>query len=208
MRGKKTELWEGGPRVPCFIRWPKGDLAKPQDISGLTQVQDILPTLLDLYQIKPGNGPAFDGKSLAPILRGEEKVSEDRVLIMNYSRMPGFSNYPSPHSQTQMRADQAGVLWKRWRLLENRELYNLDTDPLQKTNVIDQHPEMVEKLSEHLSSWWKKVGPTANEEQRIIIGTKYENPTKLSGTEWLDVFIDQQWSSWSSSVVHQKEEAP
>lgn len=192
MRGKKTELWEGGHRVPCFIRWPKGGLAKPQDISGLTQVQDILPTLLDLCQIKPGNGPAFDGMSLAPILRGEETVSDDRVLIMNYSRMPGFSNYPSPHSQTQMRADQAGVLWKRWRLLENRELYNLDTDPLQKTNVIDQHPKVVEKLREHLGAWWKEVGPTANEEQRIIIGTKYENPTKLSGTEWLDVFIDQQ----------------
>ncbi len=52
MRGKKTELWEGGHRVPCFIRWPGGQLMKPQDIGGLTQVQDILPTLLDLCQIK------------------------------------------------------------------------------------------------------------------------------------------------------------
>jgi arylsulfatase len=57
--------------------------------------------------------------------------------------MPGFSNYPSPHSQTQMRADQAAVLWKRWRLLEDRELYDLASDPLQQKNVIDQHPEVV-----------------------------------------------------------------
>jgi arylsulfatase len=192
MRGKKTELWEGGHRVPCFIRWPDGNLAKPQDIGGLTQVQDILPTLLALCQIKHENGPGFDGMSLAPVLRGEQRVSDDRVLIMNYSRMPGFSNYPSPHSQTQMRADQAGVLWKRWRLLEDRELYNLETDPLQKTNVIDQHPEVVAKLREHLGVWWEEVGPMANEEQRIVIGTEHENPTKLSATEWLDVFIDQQ----------------
>jgi arylsulfatase A-like enzyme len=192
MRGKKTELWEGGHRVPCFIRWPDGDLAKPHDIGGLTQVQDILPTLLELCQIKPENGPGFDGMSLVPVLRGEQAVSDDRVLIMNYSRMPGFSNYPSPHSQTQMRADQAGVLWKHWRLLENRELYNLDIDPLQQTNVIDQHPDVVEKLRDHLASWWDRVGATANEEQRIVIGTEHENPTKLSATEWLDVFIDQQ----------------
>ncbi|MDB4746060.1 arylsulfatase [Verrucomicrobia bacterium] len=192
MRGKKTQLWEGGHRVPCFIRWPGGNLAKPQNIGGLTQVQDILPTLLALCQIKYKKGPEFDGVNLAPILRGEKEVSEDRVLIMNYSRMPGFSNYPSPHSQTQMRADQAGVLWKRWRLLENRELYNLEIDPLQQTNVIDQHPEVVAKLRKHLASWWDKAGPTANEEQRIIIGTEHENPTKLSATEWLDVFIDQQ----------------
>ena len=69
--------------------------------------------------------------SLAPILWGKKKVSDDRILVINYSRMPGFSNYPSPHSQTQMRADQAAVLWKRWRLLEDRELYDLASDPLQ-----------------------------------------------------------------------------
>jgi len=192
MRGKKTELWEGGHRVPCFIRWPEGNLANPQDIGGLTQVQDLLPTLLDLCKIEPEAGPEFDGINLAPVLRGEEQVSDERILIINYSRMPGFANYPSPHSQTQMRAGQAGVLYKRWRLLEDRELYNLGSDPLQKRNVINQHPELVEKLRDHLAKWWKRIGPLANEEQRIIIGTEHENPTKLSGTEWLDVFIDQQ----------------
>ena len=71
MRGRKTELWEGGHRVPCFIRcWPDGNLAKPQDIGGLTQVQDILPTLLELSGIKSENGPEFDGMSLASVLRG------------------------------------------------------------------------------------------------------------------------------------------
>jgi arylsulfatase len=59
MRGKKTEIWEGGHRVPCFIRWPKGNLGEPRDIGGLTQVQDILPTLLDLCKIKPKKKTTF-----------------------------------------------------------------------------------------------------------------------------------------------------
>ena len=130
--------------------------------------------------------------NLAPVLRGKKKVSNDRILVINYSRMPGFSNYPSPHSQTQMRADQAAVLWKRWRLLEERELYDLASDPLQKKNVIGEHPEVVAKMRKRLYSWWDGVKHLANEEQRIIIGTKHENPTKLSATEWLDVFVDQQ----------------
>ena len=192
MRGKKTEIWEGGHRVPCFIRWPKGDLGKPRDMGGLTQVQDILPTLLDLCGIDPEENPRFDGISLVPFLRGERKISEDRILVINYSRMPGFSNYPSPYSQTQMRGDQAAVLWKRWRLLEDRELYDLASDPLQKNNVIDENPAIVTKMRKHLYSWWDGVRHLANEEQRIIIGTKHENPTKLSATEWLDVFVDQQ----------------
>ena len=48
MRGQKTQLWEGGHRVPCFIRWPGGDIGTPREIDELCQVQDLLPTLADL----------------------------------------------------------------------------------------------------------------------------------------------------------------
>ena len=190
MRGQKTELWEGGHRVRCLISWPKGGLMSPQGIHGLTQVQDILPTLLDLCDI-PCDAK-FDGMSLASILRGNAVVPEDRMLIINYSRMPSFVNYPTPFAQTLMYRNLAEVLWKRWRLLEDRELYNLETDPLQTTNVIDQHPEVLAKMRARLNAWWDDVGPGANEVQRIIIGSEHENPSRLTGCEWLDVFIDQQ----------------
>jgi arylsulfatase len=190
MRGSKTELWEGGHRVPCFISWPKSDLLDPQDIHGLTQVQDMLPTLLDLCNIP--NDAKFDGMSLASILKGRAVVPEDRMLVINYSRMPGFVNYPTPFAQTLMQRNLGEVLWKRWRLLEDRELYNLETDPLQKTNVIDKHPEVLVKMRDKLDTWWADVGPKANEIQRVIIGSDHENPSRLTGCEWLDVFIDQQ----------------
>jgi len=103
MRGMKTELWEGGHRVPLFISWPNGGFTEPGEIGGLTQVQDILPTLLELSGVWPNR--AFDGMSLAAVLRGEAEVPEDRTLIINYSRMPGFMNYPTPYSQTLMRRD-------------------------------------------------------------------------------------------------------
>jgi len=190
MRGMKTELWDGGHRVPCFISWPNGGFTHPRDIGGLTQVQDILPTLLDLCRIRSSRN--FDGMSLARVLRGEAEVSEDRMLIINYSRMPSFINYPTPYSQSLMTRDLAAVLWKRWRLLEDRELYNLESDPLQETNVIDQYPDVVKRMREYLYRWWDEVGPAANEPQRVIIGSDYENPTRLTACEWLDVFVDQQ----------------
>jgi len=190
MRGQKTELWEGGHRVPCYISWPNGDLMDPQDIHGLTQVQDLLPTLLDLCDIP--NEAKFDGMSLASILRGRAVVPEGRMLVINYSRMPGFVNYPTPFAQTHMQRNLAEVLWKRWRLLEDRELYNLEMDPLQQTNVIDEHPKVLAKMRNKLDEWWVNVGPNANDIQRVIIGSEHENPSRLTGCEWLDVFIDQQ----------------
>ena len=190
MRGGKTQLWDGGHRVPCFISWPNGNLSTSRDIHGLTQVQDLLPTLIDLCDIN--TTAQFSGISLAPILRGKSTIPTDRTLIINYSRMPNFVNYPTPFAQSIMRRDHAAVLWKRWRLLEDRELYNLDTDPLQKTNVIDDHPKVVNKMRGELYRWWDEVGPTANEPQRIIIGSQHENPSRLTACDWLDVFVDQQ----------------
>lgn len=192
MRGKKTQLWEGGHRVPCFIRWPKGNLKEGIDIGGLTQVQDLLPTLLRLCEVNPDTPKNFDGIDLSKVLQRKEKIDPERMLVINYSRMPQGFEYPAPDSPSIMRRDMAGVLWKRWRLLEDRELYNLDTDPLQQTNVIEDHPDIAANMRHTLNQWWKEVGPIANEPQRIIIGHEKENPMMLTACEWLDVFIDQQ----------------
>ncbi len=102
MRGKKTEIWEGGHRVPCFIRWPGGGLGEPRDIGGLTQVQDILPTLLDLCRIKPKKTIAFDGISLATVLRGKKQVSEDRVLIIYFIPLSAESFTMASQSSTEV----------------------------------------------------------------------------------------------------------
>jgi arylsulfatase len=193
MRGMKTELWDGGHRVPCFISWPEGDLKNiGKEVPGLAEIQDILPTLVDLCDLNKPNPTEFDGISLASVLRGEDEIPDDRMLILNYSRMPNFINYPAPHGQTIVRKEGAAVLWKSWRLLESRELYNLDTDPLQKNNVYDQNLQVVRKMEDHLDIWWEGVKEEVNEPQKIIIGNEKENPSVLTAVDWLDVFIDQQ----------------
>ncbi len=188
MRGTKGSLWEGGHRVPCFIRWPGGKFRVPGDVAELTEVQDILPTLAELCSL-PGLNSRFDGVSLAKLLRGQSDVLPDRMLVINYSRIIK----PEPARQG------AAVMWKRWRLLENRELYDLTTDPGQKENVIGKHPDVAAKMSAHLDAWWRTVEPEINEFCAAIIGSEAENPGMLSPTDWQDppggpnAFLDQGW---------------
>ncbi len=191
MRGAKCSLWEGGHRVPCFIHWPDGNLGTPRDVDGLTEVQDILPTLIDLCKLELTTGPALDGISLATVLQRDASVPQDRMLAVNYSRMPRF-DYPSPDSESIIRREGTAVLWKRWRLLEDIALYNLDDDPGQEHNVIDQYPDVAHLMQKALDGWWQDVEPVANQVQRIIIGSDKENPMMLSACEWHDVFVDQQ----------------
>ena len=190
MRGRKTQLWEGGHRVPCFIRWKNGQLGKPRNVGGLTHVQDLLPTLASFCELPIPSD--LDGIDLAPVFRGEAAVADERMLVINYSRMPHGFEYPSPDSQSIMRREGAGVLWKRWRFLEDKALYDLATDPLQKKNVIEEHPKIVEKMRARLEEWWGSVKDQANEPQAVVIGHPNENPVMLTACEWLDVFIDQQ----------------
>jgi arylsulfatase len=191
MRGAKCSLWEGGHRVPCFIHWPDGNLGPPRDIGGLTQMQDIMPTLIDFCGLEPPADTPLDGISLASALRGEEPVPPERMLAVNYSRMPS-ADYPMPDSESIMRREGAAVLYKRWRLLEDVALYDLDSDPEQQRNIIDRHPDVADKMREALDTWWQGVEATANEVQRIIVGSDEEDPMRLSACEWQDVFVDQQ----------------
>lgn len=178
MRGKKIDLWEGGHRVPCFVRWPAGGLRAPADVAELTQVQDLLPTLLDLCGLER---PAVDGVSLAPLLRGTQEHLPDRMLVIQFSRM----NDPVP------KKGDACVLWKRWRLVADKELFDLSTDPGQQQDVLARHPEIAAAMRAHYDAWWSRVELRLNEFSRIVVGSDAENPAVLSPADWQDVFIDQ-----------------
>jgi arylsulfatase len=180
MRGKKIDLYDGGHRVPCFIRWPAGNLGPPRDVGELTQVQDLLPTILHLCGF-PGHDPTWDGVTLEPLLTGRVERLPDRVLVIQFSRM----NAPEP------KKGDACVLWKRWRLVADRELYDLDRDPAQQKDVSAQHPDVVARLRGHYERWWAGVAPRLNEFSPVTVGSDAENPTLLSPCEWQDVFLDQ-----------------
>ncbi|TWT30527.1 Arylsulfatase [Thalassoglobus neptunius] len=190
MRGKKTTLWEGGHRVPCFVRFP--NVLQAQDVSTLSHVQDLLPTLADLVGCEGQLPENLDGESLAPIFRGETDSIDDRMLVINYSRMPTFRVTYTDGNPAIPRKEGACVMWKNWRFLENRMLFDVSKDLHQDHNVAAENPEVVEAMRSHLNKWWDGVKDQVMEPQRVIIGHSSENPMLLSACEWLDVFVDQQ----------------
>lgn len=192
MKGAKISLWEGGHRVPLFVRWPAGGVGGGRDRKELAQVQDLLPTLLDLCGIAPPAAARFDGRSLAPLLLGGSAPWPDRMLVINYSRMPTAAGGAGAGAASLPSKDGAAVLWGRWRWLENRALYDVAADPLQNKDVAAEHPEIVARMRAHLEEWWNGVKDRVNEPGRVIIGSPAEDPALLTACEWWDVFVDQQ----------------
>lgn len=192
MRGKKIELYDGGHRVPCFIRWPAGKLGEPRDIDALTECQDVLPTLIDLCGLPRPTEANFDGVSLAGLLHGTATSLLDRMCVVQFSRM----NAPEP------KLGDACVMWNKWRLVADKELYDLASDPGQTRDVAAEHADVVDKMRAHYATWWSGVAPWVDQPSAVIVGSDAENPTYLSPCNWFDAFLDQQRQIRMASKVN------
>jgi arylsulfatase len=185
MRGGKCSRYDGGHRVPCFIRWPDGGLRPAGDVATPTQVQDILPTLIDLCGLPDPDEAPFDGTSLAGLLRGETGPLEDRRFVVQY-----FQNDIGPWD--------ASVVWRHWRLVYGKELYDIRADRGQEHDVAADHPDVVDTLRAHYEGWWQGVEPLIHRFNPLHLGTA-QNPVMLTSCEWENVRCDGQGSVRAAS---------
>lgn len=181
MRGQKTTYYDGGHRAACFIRWPNGKLRSPGDIDTLSEVQDLLPTVIDLCGLKKPEKANFDGTSLAGVLRGSDASVPDRMLVVQYGPKPGQSGPP--------KKGEACVMWNKWRLVNDAELYDLKFDPGQATDVSAKHPDVLKKMKDHYEKWWASVAPNLDNFSLISIGAD-QNSVCLTAAEWANVYCD------------------
>lgn len=176
MRGRKTMYYEGGHRVPCFVRWPAGRLRPPGDVGVQAQMQDILPTLIDLCGLKKPSGTDFDGRSLAAVLRGAADSLPDRMLVVQYGQI--------------LKKWDSCTIWGRWRLIGENELYDLREDPGQQNNLAEKHPDLLKKMRAYYEQWWAKNESALTDYRPISIGAPQENPVRLTSSDWQDVYCD------------------
>ena len=180
MRGAKASYYDGGHRVPFFIRWPGGGLASARDVEEMALHIDLLPTFIELCGLAAPDGVPFDGTSLAPLLRGEcERLPEDRVHFVQFRQ-----NTEAPEKWTN------AVMTRRWRLIRGRELYDIQADPGQQTDVAADHPDVVARLRQAHERWWEEIEPGLGEYCPISLGSDAENPTRLCA---MDVLGDVAW---------------
>jgi len=142
--------------VPLIIKLPKqkaGKLIKDQ-VSSI----DVMPTILDLLDVKLPEKvkKQLRGESLVPGLKGK-KVAKDVFFETDYRQY------------TYKRGIQAKDGWKLIYTLENknRELYNLNKDPGETRNLVDQEPRIAYELEQRIFAHFKSIGHDLNAKQWI-----------------------------------------
>jgi arylsulfatase A-like enzyme len=184
LRGAKGSVYEGGHRVPLFIRWPDGQLTGGKDIDNLVAHYDLLPTFVDLLGLDFNPVKPLDGISLKPLLTESTTSWPNRVMYVDTQRLQNLVKYKD-----------YSVMDDRWRLVNGKELYDMANDKIQSRNVIDQHPLVVEKLALGYEKWWQSImneGP--NERYAYIkVGAEKENPSRINAH---DMLTGKHGSAW------------
>ncbi|MEO9894151.1 arylsulfatase [Aurantibacter sp.] len=184
LRGQKGSEYEGGHRVPLFIRWPNGKLTGGKDIDKLVAHYDLLPTFVDLLDLDHNAVKPLDGKSLKPLLYQEASKWPNRILYMDTQRLQNLVKYR-----------KYSVMDNDWRLVNGNELYNINLDRSQTTDVFDQHPEVVEKLALGYEKWWQSILDEGADERFafIKVGSPQENPSRISSHDLMTGKFNGVW---------------
>ncbi|MDR8390367.1 sulfatase [Aliifodinibius sp. S!AR15-10] len=149
LRGGKGWMYEGGIREPMIITWPgvttPGSATREPVIS-----MDFYPTMLEIAGISLKPDQHVDGKSLVPLLKGEQM-----------ERGPLYWHYP--HYGNQGGSPSSAIRKGQYKLIEfyedgRLELYNIAEDIGEQENLVERMPGKTEQLHQELKQWKEEVG--------------------------------------------------
>jgi arylsulfatase A-like enzyme len=141
LRGGKSQVYEGGTRVPAFANWP-GHI-KPGEVKEVMHVVDMLPTLAQIAGASTAKSKPLDGHDVWGAIAEGNPSGRDEV-VYNVDPFGGA-----------VRKGEWKLVWKS-TLPSSLELFNLADDPNEKTNLAESQPEKVKELQARMEQLAKE----------------------------------------------------
>ncbi|MEQ8878570.1 MAG: sulfatase-like hydrolase/transferase [Cyclobacteriaceae bacterium] len=169
-KGGKRDIYEGGHRVPFLMRWPDGIQAGSTVDIPVCQT-DYLATIADIIGVPLPDNAAEDSYSLLPYMTGEVEVEEERGPVIHHSVTGHFAITDGKWKLNMLRGS-GGSLAPRFIDTQSGEapyeLYDLESDPGETTNLYFEHPEVVESLEKKITNIIQNGRSTPGEPQDFV----------------------------------------
>ena len=176
MKGRKSSVYNGGIRVPFFLRFPamfRGN----QEVNQITAHIDLLPTLSKLCNVEMPRDRKIDGRSFIPSINSE-KLPE-RSFFSYWTR-----KYPELYNNIALQRGQFKLIGKTDynSPIENFELYDTYKDPFEKNNLVTQKKSIALSLKKEMHQTFLELVNSENLKNppRIMLGSDFENPVYLN----------------------------
>jgi arylsulfatase A-like enzyme len=178
-RGHKGDIWEGGHRVPCFIKWP-GVIKPGRTSAALICQTDFMSTFAEMAGIHLAHDTGEDSVSFLPVLRGAESGLRTDLVSHSFDGRfairkgewklifaPGSGGWSAPQDPKAAAMGMPPV-----------QLYNMKTDPSEETNVQAEYPSAVWHLAKVLEQHIQLGRSTPGEPQTNDVGVDYRGISK------------------------------
>lgn len=157
LRGSKLSLYEGGIRMPFIIRWPGKIPPATIDSTSVLCATDLFSSLCSVAGASVPERYISDGQDIRQTLLGKS-FTRKKPMYWEYGRNEKTFKYPMGNDRSPSLAMREG----KWKLLMNKdssriELYDIENDPGETTNLVNDHPDVAKKLSKKLLTWWNEL---------------------------------------------------
>ena len=183
-RGHKADLFDGGHRIPCVVRWPAR--VKPHVVDQTVCLTDFFATFAAVadYQLRDSEGE--DSYNILPLLLNEKEDEVIREATVHHSINGDFTirkgewklllspgsggwSFPKPGTDDEV-----------IKTLPSVQLYNMQSDPAEKNNVYAEHPEVVKELKDLMIKYVKEGRSTPGTPQ------KNDGPEVWKQLSWME----------------------
>jgi len=145
--GRKTELLEGGLRIPAIVRWT-ARIPQGRTTEQVAMTMDWLPTLLAAAGVSPASAYPPDGVNLLPLLT-QNAAPVERKLFWRYKA-------------NAQRAARVGE-YKYLKILDNTFLFNVVEDPMERANLKERRKDIYDRMTAEWYAWNATMLPEIDE---------------------------------------------
>ena len=147
----KNNIYEESLRIPFMIRWP-GHITPRYDAAFLGSMPDVYPSLLALMGLQKEIPSSVEGKSYASYwMNGKGKTPEEQYIL-------GAINSHNPNSGFRgIRNAGYTFAYVKKKGVETVHLYDLKKDPFELNNIVEQQPEVTQRMKKSLVEWLQKT---------------------------------------------------
>lgn len=179
LRGGKGSTWEGGVRVPTIARWP-GKIPTGTTNDTVAGTIDLLPTLLKFAGIEQPADPVIDGRDISPLLLSQsDRAPREAHFYFSGNNLQAVRQGPwklAIEAQAELKGKEQDQESKK-----SPRLYNLAQEISEKTDLADQHPEIVARLRALADKMNSEIGGKSPSQRRPP--GEVENPVTLYPSE-------------------------
>jgi arylsulfatase A-like enzyme len=171
LSGFKIMTSEGGTRAPLIIRYPK-KVATGERTDAFAYVLDIVPTLLDLAGVMPGQGndlAALGGRTMVPLLAGISREIHDSNEVFATEIAGNTTVYRGDYKLVRNLPPFGDKQW---------HLYNFRLDPTEANDISSTNPDLVKTLTAAYTDYIKKHGVVEVPDDYSVVEQAKKNMTR------------------------------